>query len=835
MWQHRYCFQLLEPNCRTRTTRKHAITQPAPQKGAAFTLASRISDSDPGSYLLHEIGLDGRAGEALSVAVDLLNDRSRRDQLTASQKADLLSIILSSHPIVFVALRFISVDATGMQLARSDSAVAFADAWLRQATAIFVAPSPNHNHVLRAPRGVAGGGLVSPFELIPSNNVHQRQLNLFSVHCESQIGKWISTGSGLPALAAPNDLPVVITSDVECGSVAPSIDRYDPLPTREAPKPTPTYLFRGCGDTAEADCKRVWFNFAAKRVPYGSVAQFRAMNMAPHGRLYRGGMRPVCRFGGALFAVTGRNKQTAKWHLVADCTYIPVRNEEEAEIAFSVQLPSYNYHEDNDPIHTFRCQNCSLSGTCVQCRIKAWLLVGISYVGSDSTWQHIPPALSSTLHISFCEPYSYGSLLSHIALWHSLVKRSASSIRFEERVLCQSFDGRKLHLLIVSSMSDRSSRQDVMAGLQGGSNRTTSGGRLRSTFGVGPFMQGLAGWQQMIESQGFYMSAPPASVISFAAGKKVVLLSGRVHPSEVTGSFALHGLVQFLLSSDARAAQLRENFIFFIVPMLNPDGVARGHNRLDQFGNNLNRCYTNPSPETQPTVLALKNVFDFLQQHYRDRFIMYMDFHSHASQMLGFAFGNCLAAPLQPWNMLFPRLIEAHSGGLFSTAGSKFAKTHMASKDGTSRVIFGASLLHSYTMELTHFGHLNWAPGVGVMDSPSPPAQSPHEDWETYTASSMLLEDNATSTDIKPFFVVLRQSAEVGRACVTALLDYCAIGVPEVGSQSALGKPSEALVKAGGMERLLRESRRVATKSIQQQQPKPKTVLNTSANKPQWN
>ena len=36
------------------------------------------------------------------------------------------------------------------------------------------------------------------------------------------------------------------------------------------------------------------------------------------------------------------------------------------------------------------------------------------------------------------------------------------------------------------------------------------------------------------------------------------------------------GVLQFLLSSEAEADLLRDNFIFKIIPMLNPDGVING-------------------------------------------------------------------------------------------------------------------------------------------------------------------------------------------------------------------------------------------------------------------
>jgi cytosolic carboxypeptidase protein 2/3 len=68
-----------------------------------------------------------------------------------------------------------------------------------------------------------------------------------------------------------------------------------------------------------------------------------------------------------------------------------------------------------------------------------------------------------------------------------------------------------------------------------------------------------------------------------------VILSARVHPGETPASWMMRGMLDFLTGPTQEARLLRSLFVFRIVPMLNPDGVARGNNRCSLAGVDLNR------------------------------------------------------------------------------------------------------------------------------------------------------------------------------------------------------------------------------------------------------
>jgi hypothetical protein len=201
--------------------------------------------------------------------------------------------------------------------------------------------------------------------------------------------------------------------------------------------------------------------------------------------------------------------------------------------------------------------------------------------------------------------------------------------------------------------------------------------------------------------------------------------------------------------------------------MLNPDGVARGHYRQDNHGDNLNRFYEDPSPLKQPTIYAAKMAVctysfmpceDNLKAHYtdsttklepsRDGVAFYLDMHAHATKRGCFIYGNSLPALSdQVENQLYAQLLAVNSAH-FEYESCNFSKKHMErvdandgmSAEGSGRVAMhvATGLVHSYTLECNYntgkvLNHVPAAQNANGRASPervptTPPKYTP-KDW----------------------------------------------------------------------------------------------------------
>ncbi len=133
--------------------------------------------------------------------------------------------------------------------------------------------------------------------------------------------------------------------------------------------------------------------------------------------------------------------------------------------------------------------------------------------------------------------------------------------------------------------------------------------RWSAASGAQPFTIGTSHDGRPIEAIRFGRSDAP----------KLVVLLGRQHPPEVTGAIAMAAFVDTLA---ARAGDLGDVQVL-VVPMLNPDGVVRGHWRANRGAVDINRDW---GPFTQPETRAVKAWLDALPAGVRP--VLMVDFHS---------------------------------------------------------------------------------------------------------------------------------------------------------------------------------------------------------------
>jgi hypothetical protein len=111
------------------------------------------------------------------------------------------------------------------------------------------------------------------------------------------------------------------------------------------------------------------------------------------------------------------------------------------------------------------------------------------------------------------------------------------------------------------------------------------------------------------------------------ADKRVIWLMFRQHAWEAPTSHVCEGALRFLLSRDPEAVRLRNEIIWKIFPMADPDGVARGGVRYNAHGYDLNRNWDAVDPTKMPEITAQrKAIFDWVDSGHR--IDLFMAFHN---------------------------------------------------------------------------------------------------------------------------------------------------------------------------------------------------------------
>jgi len=142
-------------------------------------------------------------------------------------------------------------------------------------------------------------------------------------------------------------------------------------------------------------------------------------------------------------------------------------------------------------------------------------------------------------------------------------------------------------------------------------------GELR-VFAQPPFLPGdFEAWSARVAAQvgaqprtfGASVQGRPLQAFEFGAGADapLLLVVGRQHPPENTGTQALTGFVEALAADTPQARAFRGKVRVLVVPLLNPDGVVEGHWRGNANGVDINRDW---GPFAQPETRALRDLLD---------------------------------------------------------------------------------------------------------------------------------------------------------------------------------------------------------------------------------
>ncbi|CAG9319663.1 unnamed protein product [Blepharisma stoltei] len=189
------------------------------------------------------------------------------------------------------------------------------------------------------------------------------------------------------------------------------------------------------------------------------------------------------------------------------------------------------------------------------------------------------------------------------------------------------------------------------------------------------------------------------------SSKKGVVITARVHPGESPSSFIMQGLIKFLVGSSKDAKILRKEFIFCIVPMLNPDGVVHGNTRCSLLGVDLNRRWIKPNKILHPTIYHTKELIVKLKE--LNDVVMYCDLHAHAKKRNVFMYGCCPGSKTDKMKKLLSMVTPVYMAK--NNAKFSYKNTHYRlekQKEATARIVLFRQLgiVNSYTMECSFFG-----------------------------------------------------------------------------------------------------------------------------------
>ena len=126
-------------------------------------------------------------------------------------------------------------------------------------------------------------------------------------------------------------------------------------------------------------------------------------------------------------------------------------------------------------------------------------------------------------------------------------------------------------------------------------------------------------------------------------GKKIVVLTGRLHPPEISGFKAFQAFIEKILREKTYGNDFFKKYEIWVFPCLNPDGVDMGHWRHNFNGIDLNRdwaYYRQPETDIVTTFIVDRARIN------KNRVMLSIDFHS-TTQDIYYVFNDSFRSRLK--------------------------------------------------------------------------------------------------------------------------------------------------------------------------------------------
>ncbi|KAA0183579.1 Cytosolic carboxypeptidase 2 [Fasciolopsis buskii] len=394
-----------------------------------------------------------------------------------------------------------------------------------------------------------------------------------------------------------------------------------------------------------------WFYFRVSNTIRSRRYRFTVVNFYKEKSLFSQGMRPLMYSEkeaqltqkGWIRVGNGIQYYRTQWN-IQSFTNPPI---------YDNQIQSSN----NFPSHSYR--SCT-SGTLpdpVPDKARTWYSL---------TWTCELPHDDDVVYFASCYPYTYSQLQDYLT---TIRMNPYQNKVCEQTQLCTTLAGNSVPLLTVTEPERR----------------------VKSALATKS--------KEMFEQSD---EDPVESDPSRPIHKQCVVITARVHPGETQSSWMVQGLLEYLLSKHPDAELLRANFVFKIVPMLNPDGVIVGNYRCSLSGCDLNRKYTSSLKRFFPTVWHTRQMV--LQMMCSYPVLVYCDLHGHSRKQQMFVYGCRSADPSARLNdRVFPLMLSRNAPELFDYSKCRFGVQR--DKEGTGRIsMWREGIANSYTLEATFCG-----------------------------------------------------------------------------------------------------------------------------------